>query len=273
MLEPRRPPELDADVEIDVADGAGRATDTLVPLHDPERLGEWLRQARLRRGQSLDEIERTTRIGRGYLEALEAERYEVLPAPAYVRGFARNYARALGLDPDGASTRLPAKLPAPPGLAPPRRLRSSAGERPRIGLPALPPLPYVPPSALGAVAGALVVAALLWWVVPRWLEGDKADAPSSVAPTAAAGGQPGGGAQPASGAGAAEPGRVPPLIGMRVESAQDALRAQQASFVVVEIASSETPAGIVIGQTPPAGAALGAGDNVTLVVSRGPPKP
>ncbi|MBM4415528.1 MAG: hypothetical protein FJ035_04600, partial [Chloroflexi bacterium] len=115
MLE-RRPPDLDADVEIDAADGDARARsgpDGLVSLHEPERLGEWLRQARLRRGQTLDDIERTTRIGRVYLEALEAEQYDVLPAPAYVRGFARNYARALGLDADGARSRLPQALPAP----------------------------------------------------------------------------------------------------------------------------------------------------------------
>ncbi len=270
MLE-RRPPELDANVEIDAVDvdarPAGRP-EGLVPLHEPERLGEWLRQARLRRGQTLDDIERTTRIGRVYLEALEAEQYDVLPAPAYVRGFARNYARALGLDADEARSRLPVTLPAPPGLAPSPRLRRSAGERPVL---ALPPLPRLSQRALTVIAGAAAAVVLLGWVLPRWLGGDEAAIVPSVAPTAR-GGVPGG-AQPAAGAPAPEPGQTPALIGLRVEAAQDALRAQGASFVVVEIANTDAPAGTVIGQTPPAGAALGAGDNVTLVVSRGPPKP
>jgi len=45
-------------------------------------------------------VEDATRIRRIFLEALEEERFDELPPDVYARGFLRNYARFLGLDPD-----------------------------------------------------------------------------------------------------------------------------------------------------------------------------
>ena len=49
---------------------------------------------------SLDEAARVTCIGKSYLEALESDRYEQLPNPAYVKGIIRSYAQAVGIPPD-----------------------------------------------------------------------------------------------------------------------------------------------------------------------------
>jgi cytoskeletal protein RodZ len=65
----------------------------------PASPGAALAAARIRRGLSLDEITRQTRIQRHALEALEADDFEALPAMVYVRGFVRLYAQAVGLDP------------------------------------------------------------------------------------------------------------------------------------------------------------------------------
>jgi hypothetical protein len=46
----------------------------------------------------LGEVERETRIRERYLAALEEERFELLPARAYAKGFLRVYADFLGLD-------------------------------------------------------------------------------------------------------------------------------------------------------------------------------
>lgn len=102
------------------------------------RLGAWLRSERLRRGFSYAEVERDTHINRLYLEALEDEHYDVLPAPIYTRGFVKLYARALGIDPSGAAAMLPADLPIPPGLEPSAALRRPGREAPAISLPKLP---------------------------------------------------------------------------------------------------------------------------------------
>jgi cytoskeleton protein RodZ len=61
-------------------------------------VGQWLREARLRGGIELIEAEQATKIRVRYLRAMEDERWELLPAPAYARGFLRAYARFLGLD-------------------------------------------------------------------------------------------------------------------------------------------------------------------------------
>src|SRR5215213_852019 len=61
-------------------------------------IGSSLREARLRQGYDLAEAEAGTKIRSKYLDALEEERFDVLPAPTYVKGFLRSYADFLGLD-------------------------------------------------------------------------------------------------------------------------------------------------------------------------------
>jgi transcriptional regulator with XRE-family HTH domain len=61
-------------------------------------IGSALRTARERLGFDLLEVERKTHIRGRYLAALEAERFELLPARAYAKGFLRVYAEFLGLD-------------------------------------------------------------------------------------------------------------------------------------------------------------------------------
>jgi cytoskeleton protein RodZ len=62
-------------------------------------IGTTLRDARTRQGIDFPELEQRTKIRPKYLRALEDERFDILPAPTYVRGFLRSYAEALGLEP------------------------------------------------------------------------------------------------------------------------------------------------------------------------------
>ncbi len=83
-------------------------------------LGDRLRQAREARGWTLEQAEEVTKIRRRYLQALEEEDYGQLPAEVFVRGFLRNYALALDLDPREvlvASGRQPAS-PVMPTIEP-----------------------------------------------------------------------------------------------------------------------------------------------------------
>jgi hypothetical protein len=61
-------------------------------------IGNSLREARLRQQLEFPELEQQTKIRTKYLKALEDEKFDVLPAPTYVKGFLRNYADALGLE-------------------------------------------------------------------------------------------------------------------------------------------------------------------------------
>jgi curved DNA-binding protein CbpA len=60
--------------------------------------GEFIRKIRSYKNINLDQLSKETRIGRSYIVALEANDYEALPAPVFVRGFIVQIARVMGLD-------------------------------------------------------------------------------------------------------------------------------------------------------------------------------
>lgn len=63
-----------------------------------ETLGSLLQSARLQRHLSLEEIAQRTFIRQHYLQALEDNQFDRLPAPVYTSGYIRQVARLLGLD-------------------------------------------------------------------------------------------------------------------------------------------------------------------------------
>ena len=65
-------------------------------------VGEILKNARFKKGLKRIEIAKQTRINPKYLHALENNEYDKLPEAAFVKGFIRNYANAVGLDPNQA---------------------------------------------------------------------------------------------------------------------------------------------------------------------------
>ena len=62
--------------------------------------GAWLRRQREMREISLRDIADRTKISLRYLEAMEEDRFDLLPAPIFAKGFLREYARYVGLSPD-----------------------------------------------------------------------------------------------------------------------------------------------------------------------------
>ncbi|MBV2264463.1 MAG: helix-turn-helix domain-containing protein, partial [Thauera sp.] len=60
--------------------------------------GARLRRAREARGESVHEAAFAIKLSPRQIEALENDDFAALPGMAFVRGFARNYARYLGLD-------------------------------------------------------------------------------------------------------------------------------------------------------------------------------
>ncbi len=110
-------------------------------------VGKSLREARERRGLTLVDVERATRIRGRYLGALEDERFDLIPGETYAKGFLRGYAELLGLDGqlfvDEYNARF--KEPEPPAPPAPRR-RTWTG--------------WKPAAALGAAALAAVIVPL-----------------------------------------------------------------------------------------------------------------
>ncbi len=64
-----------------------------------EPLGITLKREREKRGTSIAELSRVTRIPPASLEAIESDRFDELPGEVFVRGFLKSYAQAVGLVP------------------------------------------------------------------------------------------------------------------------------------------------------------------------------
>ena len=65
-----------------------------------ESLGKYLKTERELRNLSIQEAAKSTKVREQFLEAIEEERYELLPPGLYLKGFLAAYARYLGLDPN-----------------------------------------------------------------------------------------------------------------------------------------------------------------------------
>jgi cytoskeletal protein RodZ len=61
-------------------------------------IGNSLREARIRKGLTIRDVEDATKIRSRYLEALEEDDFDVLPGPTYVKAFLRTYATYLKLN-------------------------------------------------------------------------------------------------------------------------------------------------------------------------------
>ncbi len=85
-------------------------------------VGTQLATARTARSLSVSDIARQLKFSSWQVEALEAGRYDRLPSAVFTRGFIRNYARLVGLDPapllTAADPHLPHNTSSTPGLLP-----------------------------------------------------------------------------------------------------------------------------------------------------------
>ena len=64
------------------------------------RLGQKLQEERIKKGLTLEEVAKATKIRITFLSSIEKGEYDLLPSSTYAYGFARNYIQFLGL-PEG----------------------------------------------------------------------------------------------------------------------------------------------------------------------------
>lgn len=61
-------------------------------------VGQILKETRLAKFYTLEEVEKSTKIRKELLEALEEDNWSKLPPPTFVQGFIKNYSKFLGLE-------------------------------------------------------------------------------------------------------------------------------------------------------------------------------
>ncbi|QPQ36851.1 MULTISPECIES: helix-turn-helix domain-containing protein [unclassified Lysinibacillus] len=74
-------------------------------------LGTRLKEARLSKGYSLDDLQEITKIQKRYLVGIEEGNYSIMPGSFYVRAFIKQYAEAVGLNPEEILETYKSELP------------------------------------------------------------------------------------------------------------------------------------------------------------------
>lgn len=136
-------------------------------------VGDRLREARETQGLVLAEIAARTRIPQRHLEAIEASDYSQLPSTTYAMGFARSYARVVGVDEVALARDLRRELDTNYQRREPKRdLEPAEPSR----------LPSRSLATLGMIAAAVVVLGALIWFASSYFSGG--DAPTAQQATA-----------------------------------------------------------------------------------------
>ena len=262
-------------------------------------IGERLIEAREERGLTLQDAERDTRISRRYLQALEDERFDIIPAPVYARGFLRSYSQYLGLETAPLLARFPQAAPAPSASSPaPSRgeSRTSQGPSTLFGsrVPSEPMIGVdigvaIPARRIGAglsfartgviLAVAIGVTALV--VVLAVVIASVGDSGDGAGDGEAGGGEadtpaaaftatPEAEDPPRTSGPEVERGIVPDVIGQPEDIAIQAMEEAGFEVKVVRERNEQHPRGTVVDQAPIAGIEKEPGGEVTIAVSEGP---
>lgn len=144
----------------------------------PRTAGAWLRQVRQAQGMHIAVLAATLKVPLAKLEAIEADRYQDLPDPTFIRALALAMCRALKVDPATVLELLP-RVQDPEldrvtrGLNQPFRERATRDEALSLDLLKKPVL-WLPLLLLGAAAAVYLLPA-------NWLDQFKSPVATEVA--------------------------------------------------------------------------------------------
>ena len=139
-------------------------------------LGNILKEAREAKGLSLDELQSITKIQKRYLLGIEEGNYSMMPGKFYVRAFIKQYAEAVGLDPEQLFEQHKNEVPStyneelPDQLSRVQSRKSLSPETSKV-LDFLPKL-LIAVFMIGAIA-------LVWYLIVK-SAGDDAEQPANT---------------------------------------------------------------------------------------------
>ncbi|WP_408011035.1 helix-turn-helix domain-containing protein [Pseudalkalibacillus sp. A8] len=122
-------------------------------------LGQRLKEARMERQLSYEQLQDKTKIQKRYLRAIEEGQYSVLPGAFYARAFIKNYAEAVGLDPEVLFEEHASELPA---TKEGQSEFTPSASKPKSNIPKDNKVAKVFPVFLTVVLLAALLVALYW---------------------------------------------------------------------------------------------------------------
>jgi cytoskeletal protein RodZ len=127
-------------------------------------LGIILKEAREAKGLSLDELQSITKIQKRYLLGIEEGNYSMMPGKFYVRAFIKQYAEAVGLDPDQLFEQHKSEIPSSYNEELPEQL-SRVQSRKSLSPETSKVLNVLPKILIGIfIIGAI---ALVWYLIVK----------------------------------------------------------------------------------------------------------
>jgi cytoskeleton protein RodZ len=206
----------------DTATAEGESSNA-IPFHS---LGTWLRTQREARGVSLAAVAESSKISTRHLEALEGDHFDALPAPVFVRGFLREYARIVGLDADEVVNFYLLVVPAKP--PPITAEKSPKGDRKSVAGPSW--LGY------GLLVGAILTLFLgIAGAISFWAKRHSSRPPAIVAAPRAEVPPPAAVRQPAAAAPAPHSGVAVPVAPAAPALAQTAVPAEAGASALLQV--------------------------------------
>lgn len=144
-------------------------------------LGTRLKEARLSKGYSLDDLQEITKIQKRYLIGIEEGNYSIMPGSFYVRAFIKQYADAVGLDAEEILETYKSELPGTPNNQVSQSMTNSPSRRKVSKGPSTKMMEAMPKIIVGLFI--IVIIVVIWVLMQSKNTGaqdDRNDAPSEI---------------------------------------------------------------------------------------------
>lgn len=126
-------------------------------------LGTRLKEARLSKGYSLDDLQEITKIQKRYLVGIEEGNYSIMPGSFYVRAFIKQYAEAVGLDAEEILETYKKELPSTPNDQVSQSMTNSPSRRKVTKGPSNKMMEAMPKIIVALFIVVIIVAIWVLW--------------------------------------------------------------------------------------------------------------
>jgi cytoskeletal protein RodZ len=134
-------------------------------------IGARLKEARVAKDISLDTLQDTTKIQKRYLVAIEEENFSILPGKFYAKAFIKEYAIAVGLDPNQLMEEYKQDIPSPEEDTTTQYTRIHRSRKDNMPTKSSAIFSFIP--TLIVVILIIGIIFLAWWFITKSNEPDE----------------------------------------------------------------------------------------------------